>query len=265
VDASVAPDPALSALVSNRLAAAERLLDEEIGVLGAPLEAKSKYPGQSPVQALIARAIAGATGAELVFHGTLSQADLKPGPLTVRDVWRLVPYENTLGVVSLTGEDLRAILEENAALWSSRQTQFRGVLGVTYELDPKAAPGQRVRALRLADDRELGPGERVRVAFNSFDLASGGDRFPCLREIAERPESAAEPAHTRQAVTTTSAPIAPRRAGAGAAPGEGGAGVRLPAIPRPADCAAPVLSCPLGSSPGRHRTTDRHRGARKTT
>jgi hypothetical protein len=57
-------------------------------------------------------------------------------------------------------------------------------------IDPKAAAGKRVLSLRRADGAEW-PGDdaRLRVAFNSYDLASAGRRCPKLREIVDRPTS----------------------------------------------------------------------------
>ncbi len=196
----VAPDPILARACAGALAGAREVLDREVGRAAADHEAASRYPGQSRVQALIARAIAEATGAEVVFHGALSEAALRRGRIRMRDLWRIVPYENTLAVAALTPDELREILEENSRFLKSEQ--FRGVYGIVYDLRPSRPEGDRVSRLRLADGREPEPDRRLRVAFNSHDLASAGGRFPRLREIAERPSSRLEETDldTREAV-----------------------------------------------------------------
>jgi hypothetical protein len=40
-----------------------------------------------------------------------------------------------------------------------------------------------VTAIHAADGRELAPDEKVRIAINSYDAASGGGRFPLTREL----------------------------------------------------------------------------------
>jgi len=39
---------------------------------------------------------------------------LKKGAITVGDVWKVVPYENTVGVVQLAPAELRDVLDEDA-------------------------------------------------------------------------------------------------------------------------------------------------------
>jgi 2',3'-cyclic-nucleotide 2'-phosphodiesterase (5'-nucleotidase family) len=106
-----------------------------------------------------------------------------------RDAWRLVPYENRIGVLSLTAQELREVLEENAVLAGS--IHFLGAYGVSYELRPDAPRGKRVGDLSLAGGEKPHPRRRFRVAFNSYSLASGGGRFPALRRLADSPTSRA--------------------------------------------------------------------------
>ena len=76
---------------------------------------------------------------------------------------------------------MREILDENAGEYNS--ANFRGVWGVRCEFDPKLPAGQRVRKLTHADGTEIGADDRVTVAFNSYDLAGGGTRWPKLRAV----------------------------------------------------------------------------------
>ena len=125
---------------------------------------------------------------DAVVHGVLNRSGtLAAGPVTVGDLWRVVPYENTIGIIEVTPDQLREILEENLAGYSG--TQFRGIWGLRWTFNVRAPVGQRTVTLQRTDGRELTKEERLRVAFNSYDLASAGLRLPKLREIADRPES----------------------------------------------------------------------------
>jgi hypothetical protein len=214
--------------------------------------------GQSAIQTLIAAAIAERVRADVVIHRALSDESLRAGRITMRDVWRIVPYDNYIGVAHLTLDELRQILEENSGYFESRE--FRGVYGLTYDLQPKAAAGKRVSNIRLSGSTwsvarpspvERGPaiaggassverkqaagdgvrtaeggtnappsperlppheaasagqaGEqgRVRVAFNSYDMASAGGRLLRMRAILDQSTSCLEEypdADTRDAV-----------------------------------------------------------------
>ncbi len=157
----------------------------EIGAVKQPVEPRSRVAGQSGVQTLICRALADAAQAEVVLHGALSGEGLEPGAVKERDLWRIVPYENTIGVLQITASELREILEENSELLSG--SQFMGVYGIRYDLHAYEEVGRRVRNLRMADGTPIHPRKRLRVAMNSYVLASGGGRFPAVRRIADDP------------------------------------------------------------------------------
>ncbi|MBI3985615.1 MAG: bifunctional metallophosphatase/5'-nucleotidase [Lentisphaerae bacterium] len=194
VDASFKQDAELKKLLAAGLEEAEDMAEEDVGWADEKQTPTSEFPGQSSIQTLIAKSIAEAVPADVVFHGALTQADLRKGPIRVKDIWRIVPYENSIGVAHLTLDELRQILEENSAFYKSRgeTRDFRGVHGLTYALNPKAPAGSKVSRLVLTHRPPPKEGGRIRVAFNSFDLASAGDRLKRLRAIVETPEARLE-------------------------------------------------------------------------
>ncbi|MBI2437456.1 MAG: bifunctional metallophosphatase/5'-nucleotidase [Lentisphaerae bacterium] len=189
VDSTVPPDKTLAQQLSAPLAEAKKYLDQEVGETSVELKTTSPFPGQSAIQTLIASAIAEQVQAQVVIHRALSEASLRPGRITMRDVWRIVPYDNYIGVAHLTLAELRAILEENSEFYDSKD--FRGVYGLTYNLKVRAAPGTRVTNIRLTrkpkanHEKESGD-KRLRVAFNSYDMASAGGKLLRLRDIVDR-------------------------------------------------------------------------------
>ena len=201
---SAGPDvdvhPELLALLKPELDRVQANRAEVLGRTENPIGCSFKLPGQSSGQRLLASAIAEATGAEIVFHGVLTEETLPPGPIRYEDVWRLVPYENRIGLLSLTPAQLRALLEENAGLAGS--SSFQGILGLSYELDAKAERGRRVGELRLPDGSLPLGRKRYRVAINSYVLASGGGKFTVLGEFRRDPHARYEltDVNTRAAV-----------------------------------------------------------------
>lgn len=181
------PDPELTRRFQAVLAQTQAYLNEPIGEAAVDHSAISPVMGQSRIQSVIGHALAEAVNADAVFHGLLTKAEWHRGLIRRRDLWRVVPYENQIGVARLTLEEFRIILEENARY--ARSDQFRGVYGVTYELQLGAPEGSRVRNLKLTGPRPPAPDARIAVAFNSYDMASAGNRFPRLREMIEKPEA----------------------------------------------------------------------------
>lgn len=219
VDERVGEAEELAQLLQPEVVKARAYLDEEVGSSETAWGTR-RAAGVAPVEGLICAAIAEASGAEVVLHGVLSAAGLEVGPIRRRDLWRLVPYENSIGVVLLTPEELRRVLEENVGLLGS--THALGLYGASYDLDAEAAPGSRVRNLRLADGRKPHPRRRLKVATSSYALASGGGRYPFLRRLAVHPVSRLEMTgvDTRSAVADYVRRHNPLRAPGPARPGK---------------------------------------------
>ncbi len=216
-DAAVAPDKGLEERVARPLRETTQYLDRDVGFATVEHKSTVRAHGQSAIQTLLAAAIAERVQADVVIHRALSSASLCAGRITMRDVWRIVPYDNYIGVAHLTLDEIRQILEENSSLFKSQE--FRGVYGLTYDLAPNAAPGARVSNIRLTgrqktdrgrqppenipektdnegrtpDDGDRIPaGQRIRVAFNSYDMASAGGRLLRLRAILDKSTSRLE-------------------------------------------------------------------------
>lgn len=187
VDATVERDPELEALVASDLKRAESYLRQRVGRATTRLSWTADEFGTSPVQKLIARSIAEASGAPLVLHGVLDEQTIEPGDLTMADIWRIVPYENRVAVMHVTASELLEILAENAMARGS--VNFMGLHGAQYKWAVHADGAPQPTALTLADGSIPHPRQRMKLAVNSYVVASGGGRYKRLREIAERPES----------------------------------------------------------------------------
>lgn len=179
--------------LGEEIARSQRVLATVIGEAKQNFDLRGATRHETPVHGLLFGSITDAFASrgvkvDAIVHGILDRrATLTKGAITIGDIWRIVPYENTLGVASLTPAQLRDILDENAATYGT--PAFRGISGLKWVFDPNAKEGKRVRSLCRADGSSLAEDQRLLVAFNSYDLASGGLRWKKLREIADLPES----------------------------------------------------------------------------
>ena len=186
VDASVPEDESLRKLVAPDLDRAAKYLKQVVAKVPERLTADADEKGRSATQTLISRAIVDASGAEFAIHGPLTTDAIGPGELSMDDIWRIVPYENSIGVAQLTPGEMAAILDENLALAGT--THFKGIYGFDYDIETRDGARHCVH-LRDAAGQPLHGRKRYGVAFNSYDLASGGRRAPELRRIADQPEA----------------------------------------------------------------------------
>ena len=191
IDEKVVEEPRLLALLEPALEQIKAELAQPVGSIAEAFETEEHSPGHSAVQQLICCAIAAKSGADFVIHGHLNEdAGLAKGEVKNEQLWGFVPYDNLVGLSQLTSRDLRDILEENLGFLGGHH--FKGVWGLSYVADLEAQPGQRITSLRQYEGEALHSRKRYLVAMNSFDLASGGWRFPRLREIVDEPDSRLE-------------------------------------------------------------------------
>jgi 2',3'-cyclic-nucleotide 2'-phosphodiesterase/3'-nucleotidase len=187
VTPDVPEDPGIRAAVAPFLDRTDREMATVLGLTERPLTASMAAPGLSPVQQLFCRAIAEATGADVVLHGVFSTISVPAGPVTVADTWRLVPYENFIGTAELTPAEIREILEESVPFLGT--ARYLSAWGLSCEIHTYAPPGERIRNLRRADGSPLHGRQRIRVAINSYHLSGGGGRFPRLAELVAQPHA----------------------------------------------------------------------------
>lgn len=111
------------------------------------------------------------------------------GNVTYKEAADVQPFANGLVTLSLTGEQIRTVLEQQwQPAGASRPFLKLGVSeGFQYTFDPTAPVGQRITSITL-NDVELDPQATYGVVANAF-LASGGDNFGAFADGTNRAES----------------------------------------------------------------------------
>jgi 2',3'-cyclic-nucleotide 2'-phosphodiesterase (5'-nucleotidase family) len=193
MDEHIPLDAEILKLAGGEMDRAEKASSTRLGEATDDFWIRALPHKETPVHDLIFEAIADALGehgakVDVIIHGINERRyGLKKGAITVGDVWKVVPYENTVGVVRLTPAELREVLDEDAETYNN--PAFRGIWGLKWIFDPEAKPGQRTTSLVRADGSSLDETQRLAAAFNSYDLAGGGQRWKRLRELVDRPEA----------------------------------------------------------------------------
>jgi 5'-nucleotidase len=120
-------------------------------------------------------------GAQIAFMNPFGvRAPLTPaadGTLTFGDLYAAQPFGNTLVTQSLTGAELKALLEQCFDANGPEQPLIPSA-GFTYSYDKTRPVGQRIVAMWL-NGQPIDPNGMYRVTTNSF-LAQGGDAFTVL-------------------------------------------------------------------------------------
>ena len=103
-----------------------------------------------------------------------------PCSVTYGDAFTMQPFGNNLVVMSLSGAELKALLEGQTAAGPLLSPSA----GLSYRWLARAAPGQRVQELRL-NGESVRPELDYRVTVNNF-MADGGDGLSVLRQGRQR-------------------------------------------------------------------------------
>jgi 5'-nucleotidase len=120
----------------------------------------------------------GGIRSELECQGT------PPCTVTFGQAFTMQPFGNSLVVMSLSGAQIKALLESQQKPAAAEPTFLQPSEGLTYTWQADAPAGERVQELRLQGEA-LVPAQAYRVTVNNF-LAEGGDGFVLLKEGTER-------------------------------------------------------------------------------
>lgn len=199
-------DAGVAAVVNAAVAKADKLKGQKVGTIAqgyyraATADGSENRGGESNLGNLVAESQR--YGAEKSGAGTVDLAVMNPGGLradflgdsaagypatvTYGQANDVQPFGNGMIVMTLTGAQLKQVLEEQ---WqpdgASRPILRLGLSnGFQYTYDPTAARNQHVTAMWL-DGKQVQPADRLRVAANAF-LAEGGDNFTTLASGTSR-------------------------------------------------------------------------------
>jgi 2',3'-cyclic-nucleotide 2'-phosphodiesterase/3'-nucleotidase len=186
MDASVPLDHHVLSRSKSHLAASDAALAQPVGEVAETLRTRG-HPGEpSDVEQLIGAAIIEAlrekgTMVDGAMHGTFDEKNVPAAVKTLKDIWRIIPYENGLVTAELLPDEVKMIMEE---VYASHEP--RNLLGINAATEWTGAEW-RIISMRLADGRPLARDRRYAIAFNTFDARSAGHRFMKLRALLETP------------------------------------------------------------------------------
>ncbi|MCG5216931.1 bifunctional metallophosphatase/5'-nucleotidase [Streptosporangium sp. KLBMP 9127] len=179
VTRDVPADPEIGTFVQTWKDRVAEVANRQVGSITADLTRQAAPSGESPLGNLIADAQLEATktggNAEVALMnpgGVRADLTFAPdGVVTYGETFTVQPFNNLMQVVTLTGAQLDALLEQ--------QYQVNRVLqpsaSLTYTVSSSAAVGSKVSDIKI-NGTAVTETQAVRVAANNF-LVGGGDGF----------------------------------------------------------------------------------------
>jgi 5'-nucleotidase / UDP-sugar diphosphatase len=172
-----ATPPEVEEVVARWVKEANRLGGETVATATVPLN--REYNGESPLGDLIADAMRWKTGAQIALENAGGiRGDIPAGPITRNQVIAAAPFINSLVTMSVTGAQLREVLEQSLTL----KVGMMQTAGVIVGYDLQRPEYHRIMTLRLATGVPVNDEDTYTLVTNSF-VATGGDHYETLNTI----------------------------------------------------------------------------------
>jgi 2',3'-cyclic-nucleotide 2'-phosphodiesterase/3'-nucleotidase len=198
VDATVAPDPALTALVQPYHDATVAYVEAKIGTAVAPFPGGDQARFTDGALADLINAVQVDAAAKAGFPVDVSLAAIfnntgmiPQGDVKLRDAYSAYIYDNTLYVLEITGKTLRTALEQDARYFvtldpanlpataaatkdpNARDYNWDLYSGIDYTIDLTRPPLSRVTRLKL-NGADVTDTQLLRIAVNNYRAGGGG-------------------------------------------------------------------------------------------
>jgi 5'-nucleotidase len=186
VTSEVPEEPPVAALVAEYEQKLAAELDQPVGSVSVMLDARQETnrSRETNLGSFIADAYRKAVDADVaLFNGgsIRSNTTYGPGMLTKRDVLAILPFENPIVKIEVTGEVLRAALEHGVGrvVEKPEAGRFPQVSGLRFSFDGRRPPGSRVVSLTVSG-QPLDAQHTYTLATNAY-VANGGDGYTMFR------------------------------------------------------------------------------------
>ncbi|MGI5204660.1 bifunctional metallophosphatase/5'-nucleotidase [Spirillospora sp. CA-108201] len=190
VTRDVPPDPATQTFVQTWKDRVSVIADKPIGKITADLTrtpspagetalgdviADGQLAGTKDLGAQVALMNPGGVRTDLVYKASGSEGD---GVVTYGEAFAVQPFSNVMGVTSLTGAQIDALLEQQ---WTAAGEKIlQPSANLRFTIDRGRPVGDRVSAITI-DGTPVDPAATYKVAANNF-LLGGGDGFSVFTE-----------------------------------------------------------------------------------
>ncbi|UFU01209.1 5'-nucleotidase C-terminal domain-containing protein [Radiobacillus kanasensis] len=175
----IKPDEKIAEMVDKYVQEVAPLINQVVGEAAEPITENTDESGESALGNLVADSQREEMGTDFAFMNPGGiRADLDAGPITWGELFTIQPFGNTLMKMTLTGDQVKEVLEQQFT--ENGQTILQ-VSGLSFTWDKNAAIGNKVVSLTTADGTPIEGSKSYTVTVNNF-LATGGDGFTAFKQ-----------------------------------------------------------------------------------
>jgi len=133
---------------------------------------KSNFSSPKNITKLIANSLSSASGAKFVFFSIVPDFVKLDGDITEKKLFLAAPFEDSIGVLNLTKEDVIKIINEQNHFNIANKLELYYFNNKTILTNFEAL-------------KKISTSERVKIAFSSYFLAGAGGKLQVLKSIAK--------------------------------------------------------------------------------
>ncbi|MGM7722989.1 bifunctional metallophosphatase/5'-nucleotidase [Metabacillus sp. Hm71] len=185
----ISPHPETKQMIEKYEEKIEPIVSRVIGTAETSITAAQNENGESALGNFIADAQREAMKADIALMNPGGiRADLDAGEVTWGQLYVVQPFKNNLIKMSLTGQQIQKILNQQ---WQASRTKMLQISGFTYTWDANQPAGAKIISMQLPDRSDMDPNKSYTVVANAF-LAGGGDNFTGFRKGKNRKTGAVD-------------------------------------------------------------------------
>src|SRR5881296_437195 len=187
VSAAVPSDPDMAKLVRDYAWRLDAQTNQVIGEAAHAFDGENRdiRTRETNLGNLLADLARQHTGTEIgLVNSGMIRSGIPAGPLTVKRVMEVLPFDSSLTSFTVTGATLQAALENSVSRLPQASGRFLQVSGVAVVFDPTAPSGSRITSVQV-NGAPLNPARRYSVAADTF-IAEGGDGYTMFRQATDR-------------------------------------------------------------------------------
>lgn len=186
---NIAPDAEIAAMIEELEAKNAPVLQAAIGQTKEALTRTANASGESALGNLIADGMREAMKSDFAFMNSGGiRNDIPQGNVTYGDMFSVQPFGNVLIKMTLTGAQVKTMLEQQ---WSGTSPKIGQVSGFTYKYDDSKPTGSKVVELKKADGAAIDDKSAYTMVVNDF-MATGGDGYVVLKDGTNREAGAVD-------------------------------------------------------------------------
>lgn len=124
-----------------------------------------------------------------IMNGGGIRASIEEGPITLGQIKTVLPFDNSLTILDVTGEQIIQALENGISKAEAQEGAFPQIAGMRFVWNKAAKPGNRIVRVETKNQdgsyTVLDPAKTYRMATVKF-LSDGGDGYTMFTEAKNK-------------------------------------------------------------------------------